>query len=31
MKLKPITTTEFKEIMLRPAEISGKMDYFTYF
>ena len=31
MKLKPITTSEFKEIMLRPAEVSGRMDYFTYF
>lgn len=31
MELKPITTTEFKDIMLRPTSVSIKKDYLNYF
>jgi len=31
MELKPITSKEFKEVMLRPSFVSSKMDYLTYF
>lgn len=31
MDLKPITTKEFKDVMLRPASVSIKIDYLAYF
>jgi DNA-binding CsgD family transcriptional regulator len=31
MELKPISTTDFKDIMLRPTSVSTKIDFLNYF
>ena len=31
MELKPISTTDFKDIMLRPTSVSARIDFLNYF